>query len=151
MGNGTHPPGDVRGDLPTYQATAYHNASVITTEVTLGLSKADNHGSNEGAMPVEVSFDEAREDLDSLWNQVTKKNETVIIRREGFDDVAMVPASELSGLEETEYLLSTPKNTERLLRSLHRARRGGGVTKTIDELADEVGLGGNRGPTSATF
>ena len=93
-------------------------------------------------MPIEVSYEEAREDLDSLWNQVTKKNETVIIRREGFDDVALVPASESSGLEETEYLLSSPKNAERLLTSLRRARRGEGVSKTVDELADEVGLRG---------
>ena len=93
-------------------------------------------------MPIEVSYEEAREDLDSLWNQVTKKNKTVIIRREGFDDVALVPASELSGLEETEYLLGSPKNAERLLTSLRRARRGEGVSKTVDELADEVGLRG---------
>ncbi len=94
-------------------------------------------------MSVEVSYDQAREDLDSLWNQVTKKNETVIIRREGFDDVALVPASELSGLEETEYLLSSPRNAERLSNSLDRARRGEGVAKTVDELADELGLGEN--------
>ena len=70
-----------------------------------------------------------------------KKKETVFIHRPGFDDVASAPAAEQSGLEETEYLLSSPKNAERLLNSLDRARRGEGVSKTIDELADEIGPG----------
>ena len=78
--------------------------------------------------------------------QVTKKNETVIMRRgegEGGDEGALVPASELTGLEETEYLLSSTRNAKRLLSSLAPARRIEGTEKTVNELADELGLGGS--------
>jgi antitoxin YefM len=40
---------------------------------------------------------------------VTSTRETVIIRRSGPDDVALIPASDLRGLLETAHLLSSPE------------------------------------------
>jgi antitoxin YefM len=55
-------------------------------------------------------------------------------------DIALVAASELSGLSETAHLLRSPKNAERLLKALAQARRGEGKPMTVDELRRDLGL-----------
>jgi hypothetical protein len=45
-----------------------------------------------------------------------------------------------SGSRETEYLLSSPKNAERLLGALARLRQSEGVPETVEELRNSVGL-----------
>lgn len=44
------------------------------------------------------------------------------------------------GLTETEHLLKSPKNAERLLTALARARQGEGAPQPVDELRREAGL-----------
>ncbi|HEV8608131.1 MAG TPA: type II toxin-antitoxin system Phd/YefM family antitoxin [Tepidisphaeraceae bacterium] len=46
----------------------------------------------------------------------------MIIHRAGGEDVALVSASELNGIAETAHLLRSPRNKERLLRTLKRAK-----------------------------
>jgi PHD/YefM family antitoxin component YafN of YafNO toxin-antitoxin module len=46
-----------------------------------------------------------------------------LIRRRGAKDVALVPADELAGLQETAHLLRSPKNARRLLTALQRAEK----------------------------
>jgi len=55
-------------------------------------------------MPIKTTYSNARNNLASLLNQVTDDREIVVINRRGREDVAMVTASELSSLLETEYL-----------------------------------------------
>ncbi len=43
-------------------------------------------------------------------------------------------------LGETEYLLSSPKNAERLLKAMERARAGEGEPQTVVELRKSLGL-----------
>jgi antitoxin YefM len=71
---------------------------------------------------------------------VTANNEVVIIQRRGAEDVALISAAELRGLQETAHLLRSPKNAERLLAALERAQQRGGLPQTTTELRDEVGL-----------
>ena len=75
-----------------------------------------------------------------MLNQVTDDREIVVIRRRGHEDVAMVSASELSGILETAHLLRSPKNAARLMRALKRARAGGGERISIEELRKEFGV-----------
>ena len=51
----------------------------------------------------------------------TDEGKSVIIRRRGAEDVALISADELRGLVETAHLLRSPKNARRLLRALRRA------------------------------
>ncbi|HWG19102.1 MAG TPA: hypothetical protein VG225_01145 [Terracidiphilus sp.] len=44
------------------------------------------------------------------------------------------------GSDETEYLLRSKKNAERLLSALQEADRGGGEVMTIEELRKSLGL-----------
>ncbi len=73
-------------------------------------------------MPIQTTYTSARANFAQLCDEVTAKREIVIINRRGSEDVALISASELSGLIETVYLLRSPKNAERLLTALNRAR-----------------------------
>ncbi len=49
-------------------------------------------------------------------------------------------AAELARLEETAYLLRSPKNAERLFAALAWSQANEGVPQSIEELKAEVGL-----------
>jgi antitoxin YefM len=91
-------------------------------------------------MPIQTTYTKARANLAQLLDEVVDNNEVVIITRRGSEDVAMISASELSGLAETAHLLRSPKNAERLLWALERAQARTGKSQTVDELKGEVGL-----------
>lgn len=77
-------------------------------------------------------------------DRVVNDREVVIVRRKGDQRVAMIPADELSGLLETAHLLRSPKNAERLLSALKRAKRGKGKPESLDELRQELGFARTR-------
>ena len=88
-------------------------------------------------MPIETTYTSLRENLASILDQVTDQQETVIVRRKGSPDVAMVPARELVGLMETAHLLRSPKNAKRLLSALRSAEEGKVKATTASELRRE--------------
>lgn len=88
----------------------------------------------------ETTYTGARQNLASLMDQVTDTRQPVFIRRRGKEDVALVAASELSGWRETEYLLRSPKNAEKLREAEEEIRAGKGVAMTVEELRERFGL-----------
>jgi len=92
-------------------------------------------------MPIQTTYTRARANLAKLCDEVTKNQEIVIINRRGSHDVALVSAEELSGLMETAHLLRSPKNAERLLTALSRAKLKKPRPKTVAALREELGLG----------
>ncbi|MGH9362532.1 MAG: type II toxin-antitoxin system Phd/YefM family antitoxin [Thermoanaerobaculia bacterium] len=91
-------------------------------------------------MPIETNYTQARAELARLLDRVIQDRETVIIRRRNSEAVALIAADELESLTETAHLLRSPKNAERLLRALARARAGQGESQSVDELRRELGL-----------
>jgi antitoxin YefM len=91
-------------------------------------------------MAIQTTYTNARAKLAQLLDEVVKNGEVVIITRRGSEDVAMISASELSGLAETAHLLRSPKNAERLLAALDRALSRTVEPQTVAELRREVGL-----------
>jgi antitoxin YefM len=91
-------------------------------------------------MSIKVSYSHARENLASIWNEVEASRESAVIERRGHEDMALIPADELSSLRETAYLLRSPQNAARQLAALARARRGGTAARDIDTLRTELGL-----------
>ena len=92
-------------------------------------------------MPIQTTYTDARANLAKLLDEVTDDRETVVISRPGSEDVALISAAELSGLVEMVHLLRSPKNGERLLKALSRARKETAEPQSIEELRREVGLG----------
>ncbi len=91
-------------------------------------------------MAIETTYTLARANLAKLMDEVTDNRETVIIHRRGSEDVALIAASELESLNETMHLLRSPRNAERLLSALARARAGEGKVMTVEQLRHEFGL-----------
>ena len=74
-------------------------------------------------MAIETTYTSLRKNLASVLDQVVDQQETVVVRRRGARDVALIPAGELAGLIETAHLLRSPRNARRLLAALRRAGR----------------------------
>ena len=73
-------------------------------------------------MVIQATYTSARANFAKLCERVTANREVVVINRRGSEDVALVSADELSSLFETAHLLRSPRNAERLLAALNRAR-----------------------------
>lgn len=91
-------------------------------------------------MANEVTYTEARARFAQLWDRIIDSRETLIIHRRGQEDIAMLPADELAGLLETAHLLRSPRNAERLLTALARARSEDGKPESVETLARDLGL-----------
>ena len=92
-------------------------------------------------MSTVTTYSAARARLASLCDEVASTREPVIIRRRNAEDVALIAADELESLQETAHLLRSPKNAERLLAALTRARSHDLRPSSIRELRQEIGLG----------
>ena len=68
-----------------------------------------------------ITSTQAQASLADLIDQFNREGASVLIQRRGVADVAMLPAADLSGLLETNYLLRSPMNARRLLSALNRA------------------------------
>lgn len=91
-------------------------------------------------MPVQTTYTQARANLAKLLDRAADDRETVIITRRRGQRVALIAADELSSLQETAYLLRSPKNRERLLRALRRATARTEKPRTVETLRRELGL-----------
>jgi len=91
-------------------------------------------------MTVHTTYTEARANLAALLDRATQNRETVIIRRRGADDVALIAADELASLLETAHLLRSPANATRLLTVLERALTSTERPQSLVYLKREVGL-----------
>ena len=91
-------------------------------------------------MPIQTTYSSARANLAKLCDEVAVNQRIVIISRRGRDDVALISADELSGLLETAHLLRSPKNAQRLLTALNRARGRKVRAKSVAVLRRELGL-----------
>jgi antitoxin YefM len=92
-------------------------------------------------MPKETTYTEARANLASLCDDVAENREVLIIHRRGARDVALVAADELESIIETAHLLRSPKNAERLLTALSRARSKRLKPQSLEKLRREFRLG----------
>ena len=91
-------------------------------------------------MPRQTTYANAVANLAGLCDQVTADRDVVLISRRGADDVALVAASELSGLFETAHLLRSPKNARRLMTALKRAQSRRGKVEPVSRLRQEMGI-----------
>ncbi len=91
-------------------------------------------------MPRQTTYAKAQANLADLCDQVTADRDVVVISRRGADDVALVAASELSGLLETAHLLRSPKNARRLMTAMKRAQSRRGDVGSVSRLRQEIGI-----------
>ncbi len=80
-----------------------------------------------------ITYTSARGNLAKTMKKVCDDHSPVIITRKAEKPVVMMSLEDYQALEETAYLLRSPKNARRLLESIAQLESGNGVEK---ELAD---------------
>jgi antitoxin YefM len=87
-----------------------------------------------------VTYTEARKNFVNYWDQVVDHREPLTIQRRGAEDIVMLPAAELSSLQETAHLLRSPKNAQRLLEALSSSLQQEGEEVELKALKQELNL-----------
>jgi antitoxin YefM len=91
-------------------------------------------------MTIQTTYSQARASLASLLDAVVDDREIVIIQRKSGKRAALIDADELESLLEAAYLLSSPRNAERLLAALERSLKGDTRRLETGALRREVGF-----------
>ena len=71
-----------------------------------------------------VTYSEARQGLKNYMDTACNNHEPVLITRRKNESVVMISLEDYESLIESEYLLSSPANAERLMQSLQEAKAG---------------------------
>ena len=79
-----------------------------------------------------MTLAEAQADLAALLLRIVEDRNPVIIDHGGGEPVVLAPLADFQPMDETEYLLSTPANAERLLASIAEFD---GVRSDVDEAS----------------
>ncbi len=80
-----------------------------------------------------MTYSESRAQYAATLSAVVDDREEVIITRAGHEPVVIVSLDDYESLKETAYLLKSPANAARLLRSIERLESGKGVEHDITE------------------
>lgn len=71
-----------------------------------------------------TTFTDFRQHMKSYFEKVLKMGKPLFISRPKGDDLVLLSKSEYNSMQETFHLLRSPKNAERLLKSIEEDRLG---------------------------
>ncbi|HQV73422.1 MAG: type II toxin-antitoxin system prevent-host-death family antitoxin [Xanthomonadales bacterium] len=80
-----------------------------------------------------ITYSTARAKLADTMDRVCDDHEPIIITRNGDQAVVMMSLDDFKALEETAYLLRSPKNARRLLESIAALDSGRGALRKLAE------------------
>jgi len=78
-----------------------------------------------------ITYTTARQNLAKTMEKVCKDHSPVIITRKTNDSVVIMSLEDYEALEETAYLLRSPKNTRRLIESIAQLEERQGVERAL--------------------
>ena len=78
-----------------------------------------------------ITYSTARANLADTMDRVCEDHEPIIITRSGQQAVVMLSLDDFKSLEETSYLLRSPKNARRLLESIAELEAGKGKSRSL--------------------
>ena len=78
-----------------------------------------------------ISYTNARSNLAKTMEKVCEDHAPVIITRRNENSVVMMSLEDFQALEETAYLLRSPKNARRLLESIAELESDGGTEREL--------------------
>jgi antitoxin YefM len=78
-----------------------------------------------------ISYTNARSNLAKTMEKVCDDHDPVIITRRNESSVVMMSLEDFQALEETAYLLRSPKNARRLLESVAQLESNGGTEREL--------------------
>ncbi len=80
-----------------------------------------------------ISYTAARANLAATMDRVCEDHEPLIITRNSDQAVVLMSLADFKALEETAYLLRSPKNALRLLASIAELETGKGKKRSLSE------------------
>jgi antitoxin YefM len=80
-----------------------------------------------------INYTDLRQNLKSHMDNVYQDHEPLIVTRKDNQNVVLISLEDYNSLSETQYLLSSQNNANRLLRSLSDARNGKSFQKDLIE------------------
>lgn len=80
-----------------------------------------------------ITYSSARSNLAATMDRVCDDSEPIIITRSGQRAVVMLSLEDFNALEETAYLLRSPKNARRLLDAVAQLEAGKGREQALVE------------------
>lgn len=80
-----------------------------------------------------ISYTSARSNLAKTMDRVCDDHAPVAITRKGEGAVVMISMADYQSLEETAYLLRSPKNTRRLIEAVSELENGKGLERALIE------------------
>ena len=81
-----------------------------------------------------LTYTAARENLAQTMQHVCDDRAPVVITRRRDQAVVMMSLADYESLEETAYLLRSPRNAQRLREAVDQLRAGGGTERQLPEL-----------------
>ncbi len=80
-----------------------------------------------------TTYSQVRSDLAKTMDKVCDDHTPIIITRKNQRSVVMISLEDYESLEETAYLLRSPRNARRLLESIAELESGGGTERELAE------------------
>lgn len=80
-----------------------------------------------------VSYSEARQNLSATMVKTVEDRAPILITRQNGESCVLMSLEEYNSLEETAYLMRSPKNARRLMDSVDSLKSGKGVERDIIE------------------
>jgi antitoxin YefM len=80
-----------------------------------------------------ITYTYAEANLAKTMQQACDNHEPIIVTRENEPAVVVISLEDYQSLEETAYLLRSPKNAERLLEAIAQLNGGKGIEKKLIE------------------
>jgi antitoxin YefM len=80
-----------------------------------------------------ITYTAARQNLAKTMENVCKDHAPVIVTRKTTDSVVIMSLEDYEALEETAYLLRSPKNTRRLIESIAQLEAGRGSERELSD------------------
>jgi antitoxin YefM len=80
-----------------------------------------------------ITYTTARQNLAKTMDKVCSDRTPVIVTRNASKSVVIMSLEDFEALEETAYLLRSPKNTRRLIESIAQLEKGAGIEKELIE------------------
>ncbi len=80
-----------------------------------------------------ITYTAARQNLAKTMEKVCRDRAPMIVTRKSSDSVVIMSLEDFEALEETAYLLRSPKNTRRLIESIAQLENGKRTEKELIE------------------
>ncbi len=80
-----------------------------------------------------INYSELRSTLKTTMDRVCENHEPLIVTRKNSDNLVLLSYEDYSAIEETSYLLSSPKNAKRLRESIYSFYEGKGCERELFE------------------